>query len=57
MAVIVSVKFHCKRSNDLQNQKFKFCQIHVVSMATADILEVIYLAKTPAHDGYYLCAF
>jgi hypothetical protein len=57
MAVIVSVKFHHKRSNGLQNRKFKFCflQIHVVSMATAAILEVVYIAEALAHDGYNLC--
>ena len=57
MAVIVSVKFHRKRSNGLRNRKFKFCclQIHVVSMATAAILEVVYVAKAPAQDGDHLC--
>jgi hypothetical protein len=24
-------------------------------MATAAILEVVYVAKAPAHDGYHLC--
>jgi hypothetical protein len=57
MAVIISLKFHLKRSNGLQNRKFKFCflQIHVVSMATAAILEVVYVAKAPAHDFDHLC--
>ena len=53
MAVIVSVKFHLKRSNGFQNRKFIFrsLQIHVVSMATVAILEVVYDAKAVAHDG------
>jgi hypothetical protein len=53
MAVIVSVKFHFKRSNGFQNRKFIFrsLQIHVVSMVTAAILEVVYDAKAVAHDG------
>ena len=57
MAVIVSVKFHRKRFNGVQNRKFKFCFLrkHVVSMATAAILEVVYVAKVRAHDGDYLC--
>jgi hypothetical protein len=57
MAIILSLKFHCKRFNDLQNRKFKICflQIHVVSMATVTILEVVNVAKAPAHDGYPLC--
>jgi hypothetical protein len=57
MAVIVAVKFHPKRPNGLQNRKFKFCylQIHVVSMATAAIFEVVYVAKAPTHDVHHLC--
>ena len=53
MAVIVSVKFHLKRSNGFQNRKFIFrsLQIHVVSMVTAAILKVVYDAKAVAHDG------
>jgi hypothetical protein len=27
----------------------------MVTMATAAILEVVYVAKAPAHDGYHLC--
>jgi hypothetical protein len=56
MAVIISVKFHHKRSNDLQNRKFKFCyiQVPVVSMATTVILEMVYVAKALTHDGYHL---
>jgi hypothetical protein len=56
MHFIVSVKFHLKRSNAFQNRKFIFCslQIHVVSMVTAAILEVVYDAKAVAHDGYHL---
>ena len=56
MAVIVSVKFHRKRSNGFRNRKFKFCclQIHVVSIATAAILEVVNVAKAVAHDGDHL---
>ena len=59
MPVIISVKFHHKRSNDLQNRKFKFCylQIHVVSMVSTTILEVVYVAKALTHDGYHLCEF
>jgi hypothetical protein len=57
MIVIVSVKFHRKRSNTFQIRKFKFCflQVHAVSMATAAILEVVYIAEARAHDGYHLC--
>jgi uncharacterized membrane protein len=58
MAAILkfSVQFHRKRFNGLRNRKFKFrcLEIHVVSMATA-ILEVVYVAKAPAHHGYHLC--
>jgi hypothetical protein len=53
MVVIVSIKFHLKRSNGFQNRKFIFrsFQIHVVSMVTATILEVVYDAKAVTHDG------
>jgi hypothetical protein len=53
MAVIVSVKFHLNRCNGFQNRKFIFhsLQIHVVSMVTTAILEVVYDAKAVAHDG------
>jgi hypothetical protein len=53
MAVVVSVKFHLKQCNGFQNRKFIFrsLQIHVVSMATAAILEVVYDAKAVVHDG------
>jgi hypothetical protein len=53
MAVIVSVKFHLKRSNGFQNRNFIFrsLQIQVVSMVMAAILEVVYDAKTVADDG------
>jgi hypothetical protein len=53
MAVIIAVKLHLKQGNGFQNRKFIFhsLQIHVVSMVTAAILEVVYDAKAVAHDG------
>ena len=56
MAVIVSVKFHPKRSNHLREKcNYRFFHTFVVTMETAAILETFNTAITSVQGGYRFC--